>query len=152
MNAERLFDNLREEVRRLVPSDKDISAIEFEGPLVVIYTKEYEKFSGNDNIARMLAQGLRRRVDIRPDPSTLGDTKLVEEKIRSMIPEDAGITDIYFVDETGEAIIEAINPGTVIGKEGQLLNEIKGGTGWNVKVVRAPPIPSSRSRYWMPPT
>ena len=142
MNAERLFDNLREEVRRLVPSDKDISAIEFEGPLVVIYTKEYEKFSGNDNIARMLAQGLRRRVDIRPDPSTLGDTKLVEEKIRSMIPEDAGITDIYFVDETGEAIIEAINPGTVIGKEGQLLNEIKGGTGWNVKVVRAPPIPS----------
>ncbi|MDR1690965.1 MAG: beta-CASP ribonuclease aCPSF1, partial [Candidatus Methanoplasma sp.] len=142
MNPDRLFENLREEVRKLTPPEMKVSAIEFEGSVIVIYTTEYDKFSDNDEIPRMLAQNLRRRVDIRPDPSTLADPKEVEEKIRSMIPESAEVFDINFIDETGEAIIEAINPNEVMGKEGQLLADIKKESGWNVKVIRAPPIPS----------
>ncbi|MDR1404365.1 MAG: beta-CASP ribonuclease aCPSF1 [Candidatus Methanoplasma sp.] len=142
MNPDRLFENLRNEVKRLVPSDMNISAIEFEGSVVIIYTSEYDKFSGDDDIPRMLAQNLRRRVDIRPDPSALADPQKVEKKIRSMIPESAEIFDINFLEETGEAIIEAINPNEVMGKEGQLLLDIKKESGWNVKVIRAPPIPS----------
>ena len=142
MNADRLFDNIREEVRRIIPADHTVSAIEFEGPLVVIYTKEFEKFSSNANIVKMLAQGLRKRVAIRPDPSMLADSNEVEEKIRKMVPEEAEISDIFFEFETGEATIEALSPGLVIGKQGSLLNDLKKETGWNVKVVRAPPIPS----------
>lgn len=142
MNPDKLFENLREEVRKLIPSDMEVSAIEFEGSVVVIYTKEYDKFSGDEALPRTLAQNLRRRVDIRPDPTTLADPTEVEEKIRSMIPESAELYDINFLDETGEAIIEAINPNEVLGKEGQLLSDIKKESGWNVKVIRAPPIPS----------
>ncbi|MDR0198456.1 MAG: beta-CASP ribonuclease aCPSF1, partial [Methanomassiliicoccaceae archaeon] len=142
MNADRLFDNIREEVRKIVPPDHTVSAIEFEGPLVVIYTKEFEKFSSNANIVKMLAQGLRKRVAIRPDPSMLADSDEVETKIRKMVPEEADISDIFFEFETGEATIEALSPGVVIGKQGSLLNDLKKETGWNVKVVRAPPIPS----------
>ncbi len=142
MNVDRLFDNLSKEVRRLVPSDMSITSIEFEGPLIVVYTDEYDKFSSNDSLARMLAQSIHRRVDIRPDRSTLADSAEVEEKIRSMIPESAEIFDINFIEETGEAIVEAINPNEVIGKEGQRLGGIRKETGWNVKVMRAPPIPS----------
>lgn len=141
MNPDKLFESLREEVRKLLPTDMDVSAIEFEGSIIAIYTKEYDKFSG-DELPRMLAQNLRRRVDIRPDPSTLEDPKEVEEKIRAMIPESADIYDIIFLDETGEAIIEAVNLNEVMGKEGQLLAELKKESGWNVKVMRAPPIPS----------
>ncbi|MCK9322809.1 MAG: beta-CASP ribonuclease aCPSF1 [Candidatus Methanomethylophilaceae archaeon] len=142
MNPDRLFESLREEVKKLVPSDMNISSIEFEGPIIAIYTNEYDKFSGDDSIARNLAQGLRRRVDIRPDPKGLEDSSIVDAKIRAMIPESAQLFDINFVPETGEAIIEAINPNEVVGKEGQLLSEIKKESGWNVKVIRAPPIPS----------
>ena len=142
MNADRLFDNIREEVRRIIPPDHTISSIEFEGPLVVIYTKEFEKFSSNANVVKTLAQGLRKRVTIRPDPTMLADSNEVEEKIRKMVPEEAEISDIFFEFETGEATIEALSPGVVIGKHGSLLNDLKKETGWNVKVVRAPPIPS----------
>ena len=142
MNVEKLFENLTQEVRRLVPKDMKISSIEFEGPLVVIYTTEYEKYSSNDSLGRMLALNLHRRVDIRPDPSTLADPAEVEKKIRSMIPESAEIYDIYFTEETGVATIEAINTSEVSGKENQRLWELRSETGWNVKVARAPPIPS----------
>ena len=142
MNSDRLFDNLREQVRRIIPPELTISNIEFEGPLVVVYTKEFDKFSDNPNIVKQLAQGMRKRVAIRPDPSTLADSNEVEKKIREMVPEEAQITDIHFEFETGEATVEAIAPGSVIGKQGQLLNDLKKETGWNVKVIRAPPIPS----------
>jgi KH/beta-lactamase-domain protein len=101
-----------------------------------------EKFASNNDIVRQLAQGLRRRVAIRPDPSLLADPEIVEKRIREIIPEDAQITDIYFEDDTGEVTIEAIAPGLVIGKHGSILNEIKKEVGWAPKVVRAPPLPS----------
>ncbi|HKM09919.1 MAG TPA: beta-CASP ribonuclease aCPSF1 [Candidatus Methanomethylophilaceae archaeon] len=142
MNADRLFDSLREEVRRLMPDDLDITSIEFEGPMVVVYTKEYDKVSGDNKTARELAQSLHKRVDIRPDPSTLSDSKIVEERLRELIPEEAGIFDIFFNDDTGEAVVEAIKPDVVKGSEGSLILNLKQETGWNVKVIRTPPIPS----------
>ena len=142
MNTDRLFNNLREEVRRIVPSDLDISSIAFEGPTVVIYTKDFDKFSENAAITRTLATDLRKRVDIRPDPESLSESDLVEEKIRAKVPEEAEITDLFFDFDTGVVTIEAINPGAIVGKGGQLLNDIKKECGWNVKPVRSPPIPS----------
>ena len=96
MNADRLFNNIREETRRIVPSELNISAIEFEGPIVVIYTKDFDKFSENTNIIKMLAAGLKKRVEIRPDPSTLQDSDEVEKKLREKIPAEAEVTDFHF--------------------------------------------------------
>ena len=90
------FDGLREEIKRLVPSDIQISSIEFEGPLVVIYTKDFDKFSENNSITKVLATQLRKRFEIRPDPKTLESTDEVEEKIRAMIPEEADVTGLFF--------------------------------------------------------
>ncbi len=142
MSNERIFDEAREQVRKIVPSHINITSIDFEGPIVVIYTQDMEAFASNNDIVRQLAQGLRKRVAIRPDPSTLADPDSVEKRIREIIPEDAQITDIYFEPETGEVTIEAMAPGLVIGKQGSVLNEIKKEVGWAPKVVRAPPIPS----------
>lgn len=87
MNPDRLFDSLREQVKGLAPSNMDISSIEFEGPIVAIYVRNYDEFSGNVDVAKNMAMSVRRRVDIRPDPSTLEDPDKVEKKIRSMIPD-----------------------------------------------------------------
>ncbi len=142
MSGDRLFDDVKEQVRKIVPSAVNITNIDFEGPLVVIYTKDLEAFSNNGDLVRQLAQGLRKRVAIRPDPSSLANPDEVEKKLRQIIPVEAEIVDIYFEEDDGEVFIEAMNPGLVIGKGGAVLNEIKKEVGWSPKVVRAPPIPS----------
>lgn len=142
MNTDRLFDTLREEIRKIVPADIDISGIEFEGPIVVIYSKDFEKFSEDSNITKQLANQLRKRFDIRPDPKSLSDSDDVEARIKEMSPADANITDMFFDYDTGVVMVEATNPHIIVGKGGQLLNEIRADTGWNIKPVRAPPINS----------
>ena len=142
MGIEKVLEEAREAVKKTIPSNIEVTDIDFEGPVIVIYTKNLEEFSSNNDLVRQLAQNLRRRVAIRPDPATLASPESAEEKIRKIIPEEAKITNIYFEDDTGEVTIEAISPGLVIGKHGAILNEIKKEIGWAAKVVRAPPIPS----------
>ncbi|HNU36594.1 MAG TPA: beta-CASP ribonuclease aCPSF1, partial [Methanomassiliicoccales archaeon] len=138
MSAEKILEDAREQVRKIVPSNVDITSIDFEGPLVVIYTKDMEAFASGNDMVRQIAQGLRRRVDVRPDPTTLKDAKDVEKHLREIIPEEAQIQNIYFDDDTGKVHIEALAPGIAIGKQGSVLNEIKKEIGWSPDVIRAP--------------
>ncbi len=106
MSADRILDEARDQVRKIVPSSVNITSIDFEGPVVVIYTQDMEAFASNNDIVRQLAQGLRRRVAIRPgNLSTLADPEVVEKRIREIIPVEAEITDIYFEQDTGEVTI-----------------------------------------------
>jgi len=136
------LEHVRKVVDEVVPKGIEISSIEFEGPLVVLYTKNMDAFASNSDIIRKLAQTLRRRVFIRPDQEIQMEPKEAEEIIRSMIPPEAQLTEIWFDEDTGEVTIEAMSPGMVIGKHGAVLNDIKKRIGWAPKVVRTPPIPS----------
>ncbi len=131
-----------EEMLNDLAPQAEITKIDLEGPLVVAYTTDMEYFADNPDIIKKVAQNVRRRISIRPDPSMLMGEKEAEEKIRNIIPEEAGLKDIYFEQDTGEVIIEAENTGEVIGKEGELLNEIKKEVKWAPRVVRAPPLES----------
>jgi len=142
MGIEQVLEEARETIKKTVPSNVEVTDIDFEGPVIVIYTKNLDEFAKNNDLVRQLAQSLRRRVAIRPDPSMLADPESAEERIRKIIPDEAKITNIYFEDDTGEVSIEAVSPGLVIGKHGAILNEIKKDIGWAPKVVRTPPIPS----------
>ncbi|UCC92734.1 MAG: beta-CASP ribonuclease aCPSF1, partial [Thermoplasmata archaeon] len=102
MPAEQFIKEAEETVGRIVPRSVEITSIEFEGPTVVIYTKNLEAFATSNELVRQLAQGLKRRVAIRPDPSMLLDPDKAEKKIREIIPEEAQITDIFFSPDTGE--------------------------------------------------
>jgi KH/beta-lactamase-domain protein len=142
MGIEKVLEDARDAVKKTIPTNIEVTDVDFEGPVIVIYTKNLEEFAHNNDLVRQLAQSLRRRVAIRPDPKMLASTESAEERIRKIIPEEAKITNIYFDDDSGEVTIEAISPGLVIGKHGAVLNEIKKEIGWAPKVVRAPPIPS----------
>ncbi|MDH4123691.1 MAG: beta-CASP ribonuclease aCPSF1, partial [Thermoplasmata archaeon] len=113
MGFEKIIEEARESVRKIIPSNIDITDIDFEGPIVVIYTKNMDEFAKNNDMIRQLAQGLRRRVSIRPDPSLLASPEEAEKRIREIIPQEAQITNIYFENDTGEVTIEAISPGLV---------------------------------------
>ena len=142
MSIEDILNEAKAVVKKVVPDHVEITQIDFEGPVIVIYTKNMEAFAESNDIVRQLAQNLRRRIAVRPDPSLLLKTEDAEKVIRELIPPEAQITNIFFEQETGEVAIEALNPGLVIGKHGSLLNEIKRKIGWAPKVVRTPPIPS----------
>ena len=142
MGLDDILSNAREVVRKVVPGTVEITNIEFEGPTIVLYTKNMEVFAENNDLVRQLAQSLRKRVTIRPDPSLLSAQDEAEKVIREIIPADAQITSIFFETDSGEVTIEALSPGLVIGHRGSVLNEIKKKIGWAPKVVRTPPIPS----------
>jgi len=142
MSLKTILEDVKEQVRKIVPPNIEITNIDFEGPNIVIYTTSLDEFANNNDIVKQLAQSLRRRFAIRPDPSQLADLDQAETEIRHIIPKDAQITDINFETDTGEVTIEAIQPGVAIGKHGAILNQIKRRIGWAPKVVRSPPIPS----------
>src|SRR3989337_1797205 len=141
MSIEDILADAKAVVDKVVPDHVQITQIDFEGPGIVIYTKNMEAFAESNEIVRQLAQALRRRIAVRPDPSLLSKSEDAEKTIRELIPPEAQITNIYFEQETGEVTIEAMSPGHVIGKHGSLLNEIKKKIGWAPKGVRTPPLP-----------
>ncbi|RLF58410.1 MAG: beta-CASP ribonuclease aCPSF1, partial [Thermoplasmata archaeon] len=142
MTVEDVLREIKVKVKEIVPSDIQITDVEFEGPLLVIYTKHPQKFAEKEHLVRQLAKMLQKRITVRPDPSVLTDSKIAEKRIKEIIPEEAGITNLYFQPDVGEVIIEAVKPGVVIGKKGALLNQIKKEVNWTPRVVRTPPIQS----------
>ena len=102
MGLEDILSNAREVVRKVVPGTVEITNIEFEGPTIVIYTKNIEIFAESNDLVRQIAQQLRRRIIVRPDPSLLSPQEDAERVIRETIPAEAQITGIFFETETGE--------------------------------------------------
>ncbi len=142
MPVDDVLREIKGKVRGVIPPSIDVSDVEFEGALVVIYTKHPDKFAKNEDLVKQLAKMLQKRIAVRPDPSVITDTDTAERKIKNLIPKDAEITNIYFLPEVGEVTIEVVKPGVAIGKQGVLLNEIRKSVNWSPKIIRTPPIQS----------
>jgi KH/beta-lactamase-domain protein len=142
MPVDDVLREIKGKVRGVIPPSIDVSDVEFEGALIVIYTKHPDKFAKNEELVKQLAKLLQKRIVVRPDSSVITDIDTAEKKIKKIIPKDAEITNIYFLPEVGEVTIEAIKPGVAIGKQGSLLNEIRKTINWSPKIVRTPPIQS----------
>ncbi|MCP1662761.1 MAG: beta-CASP ribonuclease aCPSF1 [Methanocalculus sp. MSAO_Arc1] len=141
MLIEERLTQLKELINRKVPSGITVSNVEFEGPELVIYTDDPKQFADKADLIRVLARDLRKRIVVRPN--VLEDPERAYDEIQRIVPETAGITDIFFDPDTGEVLIEAEKPGVVIGKNGATLRDITKSIGWTPKVVRTPPIESS---------
>ena len=141
--VERQLEQIKAEIIDEVPNDISISDVTYEGPELVVYTRDPKKFAGDGDLIRRLASKLRKRITVRPDPDVLSRPETARERILSVIPEEAGVTDLDFHADTGEVVIEAQKPGMVIGRHGSTLREITQQVGWTPEVVRTPPIESA---------
>ena len=141
-----MIKEITEKITERLPEKVKLAKVEFEGPEVVIYTKNPEIIKDNGNIIRELAKDTRKRIIIRTDKSVLTPPTETIEKIEEIVPSDAEITDISFDDVTCEVIIESKKPGLVIGKYGTTSREIVKQTGWAPKILRTPPINSETIR------
>ena len=128
------------EIRKRLEAEAEVSEVYYEGPEVIVYTKEPERL--NEAKIRSLVKEFKRRIEIRPDSSILLEPEASDAIIRSLTPKEANITDISFMPEFNKVIIEAEKPGLVIGKSGQTLSEIKSKIKWIPDIVRKPIIPS----------
>lgn len=135
------LDDVAVRVRELIGGKAEITSIEFEGPLLAIYTNNPEVFT--DDAIKEIAKNIKKRLVVRTDPAMREDPEKAEKDVLSIVPDDAEITSVFFQDESGEVIIEAKKPGVVIGKNGALLNEIRDITHWAPTVLRTPPIHST---------
>ncbi len=132
----------KEIVNATVPREAEITSIDFEGPEIAIYTKNPKAFHDNEDYVKAIAHQLKKKVNIRSDKSLLLEEKDAREKIMQIVPEDAKISDIQFMEAFSEVVIESLKPGLVIGKGGQTSKEIIIKTGWTPKILRAPTSPS----------
>ncbi len=137
------LEELQDKITNEIPPDISVTDVKYEGPELVVYTRDPKQFAQDGDLVRQLASKLRKRITVRPDPAVLSRPETAREKILDVIPEDAGITDLDFHEDTGEVVIEAEKPGMVIGRHGSTLREITEAAGWTPEVVRTPPIESS---------
>lgn len=142
MTTEEKLQALKQRIKELLP-DVSVEDVQFEGPAIVIYTEEPQRFLEDSSIVRNLAKELKKRISVRPSASLLKEPEEAIEVIKSVMPAEGGIKDIYFDTDKGEVIIEAEKPGICIGKQGSAVKEIARRIGWKPHVIRAPPIQSS---------
>ena len=137
------LEDLQATIESEIPDTISVTDVRYEGPKLVVYTRDPKAFASDGDLVRQLASKLRKRIDVRPDPDVLSRPDKAREQVMDVIPEDAGVSSLDFYEDTGEVIIEASKPGMVIGRHGSTLREITQETGWTPEVVRTPPIESS---------
>jgi len=129
------------EIMQLIPADKITDAV-FEGANIVLYTNDPDFFLTKGDLIREVVQTIKKRVELRPDPSLCINQEKAAELIKKILPEEAGIAEILFDPRRSIVIIEAEKPGVAIGKQASVLHEIKAQTRWVPIIQRTPAIRS----------
>ncbi|MGD0729557.1 MAG: beta-CASP ribonuclease aCPSF1 [Candidatus Micrarchaeaceae archaeon] len=146
--AEELFDK----IKSMIPSEANFVKAEFEGPDIVVYLKNPKVLYIDDNVVRGIASSIKKKLVIRSEINSLMQKPKAEEIIKNLVPKEAIIANIKFIEEFSEVYIEALKPGLVIGKGGSTLKSIAIETNWTPKVLRTPTMSSetlSRVRQLM---
>ena len=129
------------EIQKILPENK-IADATFEAASIVLYTKDPDYFLDNKGTIRKAVHEFKKRIELRPDPSLCIEKEKAEKIIKEIIPKEAGVQNFIFDPPRSQVIIHADKPGLVIGKQGELLREIKAKTMWVPHIKRVPPIRS----------
>ena len=131
-----------DEIMKHLPKDADISETAFEGANIILYTKSKEFFLSQSNVIKDVVSIVKKRIELRPDPALALEVEKAEAEIKKLIPEEAKIANIIFDPPRSVVVIEAEKPGLAIGKQGELLREIKKKTFWIPLIKRSPALRS----------
>src|SRR3989338_1932538 len=96
----------------------DIKEASFEGANIVLYTDNEKFFKEGEREIRDIVNEIKKRVELRADAKILLSQEKTEAEIKTIVPEEAEITNLIFDVQRSIVIIEAKKPGLVIGKQG----------------------------------
>ncbi len=134
--------NPLDEIKLRLPKNAEVTKIMYEGPNIVVYTKNTDFLLNGSSQIKELIKELRKRINIRPDESIVLDPETSKKIIEESVPEEAGVKEILFEPDFGKVLIFARKPGLVIGKDGELLKKIREKIKWAVEIHRIPTIES----------
>ncbi len=134
--------DIKTEVLEHLPKDAEISSCNFEGANIILYTKSKDFFLDSGTTIRDVVNAIKKRVELRPDPSIVLDMEKAKEMIMKVMPEDAKVSNVIFDPQRSQVIIEAEKPGLAIGKSGDILKDIRRQTLWVPLIKRTPTIRS----------
>jgi KH/beta-lactamase-domain protein len=130
-----------DEILNHLPKDKVSDAV-FEGANIVLYTKNKDFFLDDSGTVKEVVNMIKKRIELRPDPSICMEQEKAEKLIKAIITEEAGIDQVIFDPQRSIVIIEVQKPGLAIGKQGENLQEVKKQTLWVPQIKRTPAIRS----------
>ena len=81
--------DITKEILKQLPA-KSISDVAFEGANIVLYTKDKDFFLDNNGLIKKIVDDIKKRVELRPDPSITMDMEKAEKEIKKIIPKEAG--------------------------------------------------------------
>ncbi|MFW6231318.1 MAG: MBL fold metallo-hydrolase, partial [Nanoarchaeota archaeon] len=129
------------EVLKIIDENNDrISDAGFEGANIVLYTKDKDFFLNGGGIIKKAVREFKKRIELRPDPEVTMDEEEADRVIRDLIPKESEVDNIIFDPQRSNVIIETEKPGVAIGKQGQVLRDIKEKTMWVPVIKRKPAI------------
>ena len=80
-----ILNEMKENIKANLPPGATFTNVIFEGPELVIYTRNPGSYMDDENIVKNLAKKCRKRIVIRPDPEVLTDEQFAEQKIREIV-------------------------------------------------------------------
>lgn len=134
--------NILQEVLKFIPDKTKVSDTSFEGANIILYTKDRDFFLDSNGLLKEIVNSIKKRVELRPDPSICMDMENAKGIIERLLPKDAGLGNILFYAKRSIVIIEVEKPGLAIGKQGDLLKEIRKKILWIPEIRRTPAIRS----------
>ncbi|MEM4260221.1 MAG: beta-CASP ribonuclease aCPSF1 [Candidatus Woesearchaeota archaeon] len=136
-----MVSEIIKEILKDIPEGKISDAV-FEGANIVLYTKDKDFFLDNRGIIKSIVDKIKKRIELRPDPSICMDIEKAQKVIKKVLTDDISVDNIIFDPQRSIVIIEAEKPGNVIGKGGELIQNIREKTFWVPIIRRTPTIRS----------
>jgi len=129
-------------VKEGIPGKVDISDAVFEGANIILYSKDRDFVLDSRDLIRKLVNNIKKRIEVRPDPSIHINEADARKEINKLVPESAGLKDVWFDDARSIVLLEADHPSQVIGYKGEIIKKIREKTLWVPLIRRAPAIKS----------
>lgn len=136
------ISNITETILQNLPPEAEIGRVEYEGPRIALYTKNPRFLMENNYVIADIVNTVKKRVVVRIDLSKRKKMEEVSEIIKKKIPEEAGLTSIYFDEALGEVTINVKKPLLLKPENGFDIIDLTDSIGWKVRIRKASLIPS----------
>jgi uncharacterized protein len=120
-----------------IPSESEITKIEYEGPFIVLYSRKPTILLENQEIISKMVNLIKKRIVIRTDTSIRSSEESVNQIIRSSCSNPNGLSEIFFDPALGETTV-FVNDFRTLTELNQLQIPLVEKTGWKLIYRRAP--------------
>jgi uncharacterized protein len=120
-----------------IPSESEITKIEYEGPFIVLYSRKPSVLLENQEIISKMVNSIKKRIVIRSDTSIRSSEESANQTIRSSCSNPSNIPEICFDPALGEATV-FVNDFRTLTELNQLETLLVEKTGWKLLCRRAP--------------